>query len=153
MTLAEQHLLTEFTVLGRPQQKGSKRSVWRPRKGGGINIYQVDANEKAKPWQRAVQLAAYEASGGAVLYGPVMVTLRFYFPRPRGHYGTGSNAQRLRASAPLEMTTMPDIDKLVRTALDGLTGALIGDDRQVVQVLARKSYDEPERLEVAVMTL
>lgn len=149
----EQRLMITFTVRGRPQQKGSKRSVWRPRKGGGINVYQVDANENAKPWQAAIAAAAREACGGALMRGPVIVHLRFSFPRPRAHYGTGANAQRLRLSAPVEMTTTPDIDKLARTALDGLSGALIADDRQVCELRASKAYQEPEGVDVTVMAL
>ncbi len=48
---------------------------------------------------------------------------------------------------------MPDVDKLARCALDALSGVVIKDDAQVVELYARKRYGEPERLEVAVHEL
>lgn len=143
-----------FVVHGRPQQKGSKTSRWAHRPGGGINVWQQDVNPNAKPWQATVSAAAADAiAPGPLLRGPVAVELVFCFKRPKGHYGTGRNAGAVRASAPQWMTTMPDIDKLARTALDGLTGALIGDDAQVCHLELSKCYGEPERLEVIVLTL
>jgi Holliday junction resolvase RusA-like endonuclease len=145
-----------FQVQGRPQQKGSKRSVYRNRKGGGVNVYQVDANERARPWQQAVAGAARMAMAEAALDlfpGPVMVQLFMSFARPQNHYGTGRNRWTLRAAAPGEMATTPDIDKLVRTVLDGLSGTVFRDDCQVVELVARKVYDTPEGVDVYVEAL
>ena len=85
--------------------------------------------------------------------GPVAMTFVFYFARPRGHFGIGRNINRLRASAPEHMTTMPDVDKLVRCTLDALVGVLIKDDAQVVNLGAGKRYGEPERAEIRVRVL
>ena len=38
----------------------------------------------------------------------------------------------------VEAGVSPDLDKLVRSTLDGLTGALMADDSQVVDLIARK---------------
>jgi Holliday junction resolvase RusA-like endonuclease len=85
-------------------------------------------------------------------YG-VVVELAFYFARPKAHYGRGRNAKQLLPSAPKDMATMPDVDKLCRCALDALTGVVIVDDSQVVELSASKLYGEPERLEVGVREL
>ena len=84
---------------------------------------------------------------------PVVVTIGFYFARPRGHYGTGRNASTVRAAAPARMTTMPDVDKLARCALDALTGIVFRDDAQIVDLHAVKRYGEPERAEIMVREL
>jgi Holliday junction resolvase RusA-like endonuclease len=144
-----------FTVVGRPQQKGSKTSRWAHRPGGGVNVWQVDVNEKAlKPWAAAVSAQAAAAFGSdELIRGPVEVRLTFCFARPKSHYGSGRNALRVKESAPQEMITTPDIDKLARAALDALTGVVIADDSQVVSLILRKRYGTPERMIVALTEL
>ena len=90
---------------------------------------------------------------GDLIAGPVVVTIGFYFQRPKGHYGTGRNALAVRASAPPQMTTMPDVDKLARCALDALSGVIFRDDAQIVTLHVGKRYGEPERAEIMVREL
>ena len=67
-----------------------------------------------------------------------------YFPRPRAHYGTGRNANRLKDSAPLWHDKRPDVDKLARAVLDAITeSGTLRDDCQVVALSARKRYGPP----------
>lgn len=151
-----------FTVLGRPQGKGSKRVLpirTRAARATGQQVVLVDSNRKAAPWAARVSAAAWEAAQARVGHAPVVyggavcVAFEFYFARPRGHYGVGKNIDRVRPSAPEYMAVMPDVDKLVRCSLDALTGVLIRDDSQVVELKARKLYGEPERLEGRVTAL
>lgn len=147
-----------FVVFGRAQQKGSKRVL--PVRGRPYNersIVLVDSNRNAAPWERMVRSAAAEAMAAAqrsrLIRTGVIVELTFCFARPRSHYGMGRNATRVRPSAPTEMTTMPDIDKLARCALDALTGVVLHDDALVCELYAAKRFSEPERMEVAVHEL
>jgi Holliday junction resolvase RusA-like endonuclease len=150
-----------FVVLGRPQGKGSKRVLpirGKP-KAGGQSVVLVDSNKNARPWANRVSAAALDAVEAtpdqlpALVRGPVAVTFVFYFARPRGHFGVGRNINRLRASAPAHMSTMPDVDKLVRCTLDALVGTLIKDDGQVCALHAGKRYGEPERAEIRMRVL
>ncbi len=68
--------------------------------------------------------------------------MAFLFPRPRCDYGTGKNSGTLKAGAPQQYIKNPDLDKLVRGVLDGLSGVLFADDRQVIRILGTKQYDE-----------
>jgi Holliday junction resolvase RusA-like endonuclease len=149
-----------FVVFGRPQGKGSKRVLPIRRTAGTSRVVLVDSNKNAAPWAHRVSTsAAHAVSERArgqevkLARGGVVVELAFYFARPKGHYGSGRNAKQLRAGAPQDMTTMPDVDKLARCAIDALTGVVIVDDSQVVDLYASKRYGEPERLEVAVHEL
>ena len=151
-----------FTVLGRPQGKGSKRVLPIRTKAAAIagqRMVLVDSNRKAAPWAARVSSAAWSAAQeragrDPVIYrGAVCVAFEFYFARPRGHYGVGRNINRVRSAAPEHMIVMPDVDKLVRCALDALVGVLIRDDSLVVELKARKLYGEPERLEARVTAL
>ena len=134
-----------FVVLGRPQGKGSKRPIMQ---AGRLRV--IDANANARPWAQAVSTVAHEAYHGELIRGPVSVAITFHFARPKGHYGTGRNAGTLRLAAPREMMTMPDVDKLARCALDALTGIVIRDDAQIVDLHAGKRYGEPERAEITI---
>ena len=72
---------------------------------------------------------------------PVSVRIHFYLRRPAGHYGTGRNASRIKPSAPPFPARTPDLDKLCRALLDGLTaGGAFTDDAQVVHLNAAKFW-------------
>ena len=67
------------------------------------------------------------------LEGPVSVDVVFRLQPPRG--------------APRDLPHVrPDVDKLARAALDGLTGAAFADDSQVVRLTATKEYGPPGAL-------
>lgn len=74
---------------------------------------------------------------------PIRLELGFYLLRPKSHFRGGSRAGEMRADAPEYVTTKPDLDKLVRAVLDGLTGVLYRDDSQVATILAEKLYTDP----------
>lgn len=138
-----------FTVLGRPQGKGSKRST--PVRSQGLIRYVIrDANPNAKPWAARVAAAARDAYQGDLIREAVEIELGFFFARPKSHFGTGRNAGTVLASAPRHMIVTPDCDKLVRCAGDALTGIVFKDDAQITRLIAVKGYGEPERLEVTI---
>ena len=137
-----------FTVVGRPEPGGSKRSV------GPGKI--VDANKKVGPWRDSVAAAAILAMQDPavpLLTGALGVGFTFYLRRPAGHYGTGRNADTLKPSAPRRPVTRPDVTKLVRAVEDACTSIVWRDDSQIVTQVCRKFYGEPERCEVTVQTM
>lgn len=120
-----------------------------------------DDNAKVlKPWRAAVKTAAGIARGSAdPIEGAVQLDVTFSLRRPKDHYGTGRNADLLKASAPLRPSTksnLPgghgDVDKLVRSVCDALTDAGVwADDCQVVELAARKVYvTEPGQMSGAI---
>ncbi len=44
----------------------------------------------------------------------------------------------------------PDLDKLIRAVLDGLTGVAYEDDQQVVRLTAQKAYGETEGVHIKI---
>jgi Holliday junction resolvase RusA-like endonuclease len=142
-----------FEVIGRPQGKGSKRAM--PIKGRtGQRIVMVDSNKNAAPWAATVSAAAAEAMGDHELEGgAVIVSIGFYFGRPRMHYGVGKNINRVRASAPRHKITAPDLDKLARCALDALIGVVVRDDAQITGLHLAKLWGEPERAAIRVRSV
>ena len=77
-----------------------------------------------------------------LLTGAIVLELMFTLTRPKGHYGTGRNAGKLKPSAPEHPTTQPDMDKMLRAVQDGLTHIAWQDDSQVVFAKIGKRYCE-----------
>lgn len=132
-----------FDVVGIPGAQGSKRHV-----GRGV---MVESSAKVKPWRSDVKAAA-EAEilrSGAPwppLDVPVEVMIDFRFHRPKSHYGTGRNANAIKATAPDYPTSraLGDADKLARSTLDALTAAgVFVDDSLVVRLEVEKVWAPP----------
>lgn len=126
--------VVEFVVVGIPQPKGSTRPWVRTVRDKETGLPKTittvtSTNTKLKPWENDIRAAIQNAAPGVFFDGPVAVRLEFHMPRPQ--------------SAPKRVvlpTVAPDLDKLIRGALDALTGKLWRDDSQVVHVAAWKVY-------------
>jgi crossover junction endodeoxyribonuclease RusA len=129
-------LSIEFTVFGVPKPQGSKTAMPFRRKNGklGANLLEGStpkARAAFKDWRKAIAIAAYQSnsSDGPQFSGALQVRLSFFLPRP--------------ISLPkkvLHSVKKPDLDKLVRTVFDGMTGILFKDDSQIVSLIASKEY-------------
>ena len=122
--------------------QGSKRSV-----GNGILL---ETNKRLRPWRSLVTDAAL-STNHPLTNQPVSISITFRFLRPKGHY----NKSGLSPKAPAHLTSKQkgDIDKLSRAILDALTGTLLHDDSQVVQLAAHKRYCTPEEKPGALITI
>jgi crossover junction endodeoxyribonuclease RusA len=124
-----------FTVWGIAAPQGSKRHV-----GKGVML---ESSDRVRPWRQDVRFAALEERPpNWDMATPMRLDLVFWFPRPASHYGTKNGISYLKANAPIEPVSarIGDIDKLQRAVFDALTGVAYLDDRQVVEVEARKAY-------------
>ena len=123
-----------FSVHGIPIPQGSTRAFIP--KGWSRPIITA-ANAKTKPWRQeiaGVVVSEMEKTGFARMTKdvPVKVCAGFSFPRPHGL------PKRVNSK-----TTKPDLDKLVRSLLDAMTGLVFEDDSQVVQLHVRKTFGIP----------
>ncbi|MFM1966824.1 MAG: hypothetical protein RL134_2549 [Actinomycetota bacterium] len=123
--------MLDFFVHGVPAPQGSKSAFVRGGRAVVVEGSSKSGREKQRAWRTAVTLQAIEARGEApAIDGPVKITVAFGMPKPK--------------SAPKSMvwtTKKPDIDKLLRSTLDGLTDAGVwNDDSQVVHVEMAKQY-------------
>ncbi|KAK2701934.1 hypothetical protein QYM36_019435 [Artemia franciscana] len=125
-----------FDAVGKPEPQGSKTGFVR---GGRAVI--VDKNPAAlKSWRAEVARAAEAAwCYGAPVDGPVRVRAVFVLPR-------GASVKRELPSV------RPDLDKLARALLDGITdaGCVWGDDAQVVRLDVSKVYGDAPGAHVRV---
>jgi Holliday junction resolvase RusA-like endonuclease len=139
-----------FTAYGVAQPAGSKTVGFT--KGGAH--YVRDSAKGSAGWKKTVaQVAGAQMSGKPLLEGPLLLEVVFWMPRPKGHYGSGRNAEKLKPSAPRFPTVKPDATKLLRALEDALTGIVWRDDAQVVVQTVTKTYGEPARVEVYVVPI
>lgn len=111
-----------FRVDGIAAPQGSKRAFNR----GGRCVL-VESSKKVKPWREAVTKAAKE-NVPEPLKGEVHLTVEFALPRTK--------AMGDKEAPP--MIQRPDLDKLLRSTCDGLSGAAYEDDSQVTLITAYK---------------
>ena len=112
-----------IVVRGVPAPQGSKRHV-----GGGRMI---ESSRAVGPWREAVRAETQRAMElTAITDCAVHVGIRFWLPRPK------SLPKRV-----VHHLKKPDLDKLGRAVLDGLTdGGAWLDDSQVVKLILEKRY-------------
>lgn len=115
-----------FTVFGVPAPQGSKRAFVR----NGRAILTESAGAAHLAWRSAVAETCHrDWTGRAPLDGPLQVTIKFSMPRPKTAKNRTWHDRR------------PDIDKLVRSTLDGITDAgVIADDARIAKLQATKFY-------------
>jgi len=118
-----------FFVQGLPITQGSMKHVGR---GRMIHVKQ----KELMAWRAKIGIEARKA-GVQKVQGAVSVTLSFTLPR----------AKSVKRELP---HVKPDLDKLVRACLDGLTGVAYYDDGQVVKIISIKSYGFPTGVLVAI---
>lgn len=116
--------LTKRFVPGIPAPQGSKKYVGH-RAGKPVLI---ESSTKVKPWRTAVA-GVFTYATKQLATGPVIVRVEFVMPRPQ------SLPKRT-----VYMVKKPDLDKLIRSTLDALSGTAYIDDNQVVQIHATKRY-------------
>lgn len=126
-----------FFVPGIPKPGGSKTGF--PLKNSK-RIVITEACKDSANWRSTVALYAHQNYSGPPLKGPLNLEIIFYMPRPKYHFGTGRNADRLKPFAPSYHEVNPDATKLMRSTEDALKGILWDDDSQVAIQLAKKPY-------------
>lgn len=138
--------MTEISidVLGTPAPKGSNRAMVR----GGRAVF-VPGGSKTnqdalKSWAGSVREAAASFVSGQAspvfTHVPLAVAITFRLNRPGGHWAKRGG---LKSSAPMAPCVKPDLDKLVRSTLDALSGVLFDDDSRIVETTSRKQYAQP----------
>ena len=100
----------------------------RPRITKSGHVY---TPESVKVWKDAVKLTALKHFDQTILTEPLVVTIRFYLPKPKGMKQLGK----------VFHSKKPDIDNLLKSTLDALC-PLWEDDSLVSRVYAEKYYGD-----------
>lgn len=131
-----------FTVYCRACPQGSMKAFVI---GGKARL--TSANKALKPYRQELTLSAMAEMQGmerpfAGSKVPVLVTMHFYLEKPQ----SVPKSRKMPA-------VKPDLDKLIRSTSDALTGVCWHDDGQIVEIRAQKHYGSPERVEISVSKL
>lgn len=132
-----------FNVDGmEPATQGSKRAM--------PNGVMLETNKRLRPWRSHISDAAISTKH-PLTRSAVSISITFRFLRPQSHF----NKSGLTSKAPAHLTSKQkgDIDKLSRAVLDALTGTLLYDDSQVVQLSAHKRYTTSDERPGALITI
>ena len=130
-----------LTIPGKPIAKARPRFY---RRGKFVGTYNSQDTEEG----RFMLECKSQLGDNVLLTGPIAMVVTFYMPRPKGHYGTGRNACRLKPSAPEYHIVKPDTDNLVKFVKDCLNGIVWKDDCQVYKIHALKEYSDTPMTEM-----
>lgn len=115
-----------FTATGVPSPQGSTRAFGNRVVQGGT----AEGRRKLGDWRTLIGVAAgLEMGGLPVFTDAVVVELEFHLPKPK-------SIPKFRRW----VNKKPDLDKLVRAALDAMSGVVFTDDALVVDLSASKRY-------------
>ena len=139
----------KMVAYGTAAPKGSARGF--PRRDGGVTVV-ADNRPTLRAWAAVVSAEAHAAIAGPLEQGrayydggPLRCRATFYLTRPAS-----------RRKAERHPDRKPDLDKLIRAALDALTGVWFADDAQICELELAKVYAEPgerPRLELEITPL
>ena len=115
-----------FWIRGIPAPKGSVTAF---KTGDGRPFVTTQKTKGLKEWQTAVQFVMQSEWRGELLQGPVFIGLAFRMLKPKS-----------ARKSDFYVAKRPDIDKLARAVLDGMTGIVFRDDGQVAQLTVSKHY-------------
>lgn len=139
-----------FVIYGPQKPQGSKVSQVIYRNGkpamrpdGRVLTVTRDSCKGLASWRNQVAAEAMQAMKGCEMFPagvPVRLEIVFVRMHPMSHYGSGKNANFLKASAPDYPTSKPDLTKLTRAVEDALKGIVWHDDSQVVEQHITKEW-------------
>lgn len=128
--------MIKLIIPGKPIAKKRPRFA---RRGKFVATYNDQETEEGRfLWEVKKQLAQH----WRLIKNPIEITTIFYMGRPKNHFGTGKNKERLKNSAPIYHTTKPDIDNLQKMVYDCLNSTVWADDSQICKSTAQKIYSE-----------
>ena len=137
-----------LVVLGNPRGQGRPRAT---SKGKFASVYEDKKDKMAK---QDIAVIVQQQAPEQLLDCPLRVDLKFYFPRPKGHYGSGRNSGVLKPQFTNALyTSKPDVDNLCKLVLDALTGIFWRDDACVVESYIKKMYSDKPRTEIFINRL
>lgn len=134
--------IIDIDVLGDPVGKGRGRAV---NTASGTRVVTPSATRK---WEAEARAIARQRMGDEPPWaGPVTVQVWAYSCPPKSW---AKWKQEAALAGALPVTSRPDLDNVVKAALDAINGVVFRDDAQVYQVDARKAYGEKPRVFIRV---
>ena len=139
----------DVTVYGEP--KAWKRERARTRAVAGSSVRQFcgmyDPNYSFKKIIADYLRDAMEEKGIAKIYGPVVLTVKFYKPIPKSIPPYKGLLYELELIQPL---SKPDVDNYIKQVQDALNNITYGDDAQIITEESHKYLSYNPRMEIHI---
>jgi Holliday junction resolvase RusA-like endonuclease len=135
----------EWETVGVPAPQGSLRAMLSPQ-GNAVAIPSTASGYlRYRADLRTDALTAMRDGDQALMRWAVSMRVTFVLPRPNSHFWPINKRhpgpeRELRHGVPVFPIGMPDLDKLLRSVFDALTGVVYVDDAQVIGLEVRKHY-------------
>lgn len=129
------HFLS-FTALVPPYGKG------RPRFSMGSGYPRAYTPEKTRRFEMHFSDIAHGAmmrAGLVPTYDAIRLRITAYFPIPKSY---SKKKHDECVAGVIKPTVKPDIDNVVKAALDAMNGVVYDDDKQVFEVIVTKRYTD-----------
>lgn len=141
--------MIEIIIPGEPVAKGRPRMRVADMKGAKRAVAYTPS--KTRRYEDLVKLAAAEAMGERdPMEGPVVAVILAYLQIPASW---SKKRQRLAELGEIAPAKRPDVENLVKSALDGCNKIVFRDDSQVCELRAVKAYSRRPRLEIRIAPL
>jgi Holliday junction resolvase RusA-like endonuclease len=82
--------------------------------------------------------------------GPLRLELRSFFSIPKSK---SKKQQALMLKGEIRPAKRPDLDNIMKAALDGLSGVAFRDDCQFVEIFMEKYYSDEPRLDIVILPI
>jgi Holliday junction resolvase RusA-like endonuclease len=128
-----------FVVNIDPVGKGRPRFV---RRGRSVHTF---TPLKTRSFENALREQAFKFCPKDLIEGPINLSLYFYMPIPK------SRAKDILIGCDaFPHTIKPDLDNLIKAAVDPLNGVFWKDDAQICGIMAFKYYSEKPRIQYVI---
>ncbi len=155
-------------IPGEPKYEIRHGQQLRPRKDTGVKVKMSDGETVTLYRLKDLYIHNYDPNTAAkkdirrlstcmaprpIFDCPLRVDTIFYYEHLKGHYGTGRNAGKLKASAPTYKSTKPDRDNADKIYLDALEGLFWVNDSRICAGEILKLYAKIPRTEIYITKL
>ena len=130
-----------FTIPGNPKGKGRPRFS-KPEGSQFVRTYTPDATVD---YENRVK-AMYAYGRFPKLEGPIRMTMVMYFGIPSS--GTSKKVRQFMLDGEILPTKKVDLDNACKIIMDALNGVAFDDDKQIVDLRAKKLYSDNPRVVV-----
>lgn len=134
----------EIIIPGVPISKARPRFA---RRGKFVTTYNPQESEEGRMlWE----IRHHLPPDWTPLKTPTKIISIFYMKRPKAHYGSGTNSNKLKKNAPIIHISKPDLDNLQKMIYDCFNQIVWVDDSVVCEAYARKEYSDNPRTEIII---
>jgi Holliday junction resolvase RusA-like endonuclease len=127
--------MIQFTVPGKAQGKARARTFYNPKMGKMMSV----TPEQTVNYENLIKISYIQAveKGYKPTEKPVTVEIEAIY-------------RKVKTNKMEEPMLKPDVDNIAKVVLDALNGLAYIDDKQVISLVVRKVWGEPEELIVKI---